>query len=123
MRPPRFSHVQQRTSVLQGVSLMGIAICLFGVSSVSSYLSAISLLTLAMAFRGLHYAGITVNPQDFAPNHTGAVFGVMNMASAIPGFIGVYVAGYLLQVCAHIQWMHTMNDARRRSTAGRMCSR
>jgi hypothetical protein len=29
-----------------------------------------------MAFRGLHHGGIAVNPHDFAPNHTGAVFGM-----------------------------------------------
>lgn len=39
---------------------------------------------------------MSVNPHDFAPNHTGSVFGIFNAFSAVTGFIGVYVAGWIL---------------------------
>jgi ACS family sodium-dependent inorganic phosphate cotransporter-like MFS transporter 9 len=38
-----------------------------------------------------------VNPQDLAPKHAGSVFGVMNTIGALPGFIGVKIAGYILE--------------------------
>uniref|UniRef100_A0A0M3HKW0 MFS domain-containing protein n=1 Tax=Ascaris lumbricoides TaxID=6252 RepID=A0A0M3HKW0_ASCLU len=47
-----------------------------------------------MAARGLHHGGVSVNPCDFAPQHTGA--GVFNSFSSVTGFIGVYAAGYIL---------------------------
>jgi ACS family sodium-dependent inorganic phosphate cotransporter-like MFS transporter 9 len=54
-----------------------------------------------MLARGLHHAGVSVNPLDFAPNHTGSVFGIFNAFSAITGLIGVYLAGWIL---------HSTND-------------
>lgn len=41
---------------------------------------------------------MTVNPQDLAPNHSGSVFGLMNTVGAIPGFLGVYLAGHILEL-------------------------
>uniref|UniRef100_A0A915KJD6 Major facilitator superfamily (MFS) profile domain-containing protein n=1 Tax=Romanomermis culicivorax TaxID=13658 RepID=A0A915KJD6_ROMCU len=83
--------------IMEGTSQIGIAICLALASASKDYELALFSLSAAMALRGLHHGGVAVNPQDFAPNHTGAVFGLMNMASALPGFIGVYTAGYILE--------------------------
>ncbi|KAF7636916.1 MFS domain-containing protein [Meloidogyne graminicola] len=81
---------------MESVSLMGMAICLLLVSLSSEFSVSLTLFTLAMAVRGLHHAGVSVNPHDFAPDHTGSVFGIFNAFSAITGFIGVYVAGLIL---------------------------
>ncbi|KIH47901.1 hypothetical protein ANCDUO_22034, partial [Ancylostoma duodenale] len=56
----------------QGVSLVGVAICLFVVPGTSSFVPALLVFSLAMACRGLHHGGVSVNPHDFAPHHTGA---------------------------------------------------
>lgn len=58
--------------------------------------TSVTFLTLAVAVSGLHSSGILANPQDLAPRHAGAVFGIMNMAGSIPGFLGVYVASHVL---------------------------
>jgi len=50
--------------------------CLFLVSLSSRFTISLALFTLAMALRGLHHAGVSVNPHDFAPDHTGSVFGI-----------------------------------------------
>lgn len=47
---------------------------------------------------GFHNNAVTVNPQDLAPNHSGSVFGLMNTVGAIPGFLGVYLAGHILEL-------------------------
>lgn len=45
------------------------------VSVSSGFYTALFIFTTAMAARGLHHGGVSVNPHDFAPNHTGSVFG------------------------------------------------
>jgi MFS transporter, ACS family, solute carrier family 17 (sodium-dependent inorganic phosphate cotransporter), member 9 len=66
---------------------------------------------------GFHNNAVTVNPQDLAPDHSGSVFGLMNTVGAIPGkypirfhpgfvinisstlgFLGVYLAGHILEL-------------------------
>lgn len=48
---------------------------------------------------GFHNNAVTVNPQDLASkNHSGSVFGLMNTVGAIPGFLGVYLAGHILEL-------------------------
>ncbi|VDN22679.1 unnamed protein product, partial [Cylicostephanus goldi] len=82
--------------IMEGVSLTGVALCLFIVPITSSFVPALLIFSMAMASRGLHHGGVSVNPHDLAPHHTGAVFGIFNACSAITGFIGVYVAGHIL---------------------------
>lgn len=41
-----------------------------------------------------------MNPQDLAPEYSGSVFGLMNTMGAIPGFLGVYLAGHILELTA-----------------------
>ena len=81
---------------MECVSLTGMVICLILVSLSSGFSISLTFFTLAMAVRGLHHAGVSVNPHDFAPDQTGSVFGIFNAFAAITGFIGVYVAGWIL---------------------------
>ncbi|XP_035826482.1 solute carrier family 17 member 9 isoform X2 [Aplysia californica] len=82
---------------MESVALLGTAFFLFIISYTSSYTSCLICLALAVACCGFHNSGILVNPQDIAPKHAGSVFGIMNMAGAIPGFVGVYIAGHILE--------------------------
>ncbi|CAG5133071.1 unnamed protein product [Candidula unifasciata] len=83
--------------LMETVALCGTAFFLFVISYASSYLSCLICMALAVACCGFHNSGILVNPQDIAPKHAGAVFGIMNMAGAVPGFVGVYIAGHILE--------------------------
>uniref|UniRef100_A0A914Z0V3 Major facilitator superfamily (MFS) profile domain-containing protein n=1 Tax=Panagrolaimus superbus TaxID=310955 RepID=A0A914Z0V3_9BILA len=82
---------------MESTSLVAMALCLLCVSGSSGFYLSLIIFTAAMAARGLHHGGVSVNPHDFAPNHTGSVFGIFNAFSAITGFIGVYIAGWILQ--------------------------
>ncbi|VDM63476.1 unnamed protein product, partial [Angiostrongylus costaricensis] len=82
--------------LMEGISLLGVAACLFIVPYTSSFIPALLIFSLSMACRGLHHGGVSVNPHDFAPHHTGAVFGIFNACGSITGFIGVYIAGHIL---------------------------
>uniref|UniRef100_A0A1I7UF52 MFS domain-containing protein n=1 Tax=Caenorhabditis tropicalis TaxID=1561998 RepID=A0A1I7UF52_9PELO len=83
--------------LMEGASLIGIAFCLMLVPMTSSFWLSLLIFTMAMAARGLHHGGVSVNPHDFAPNHAGSVFGVFNACGAITGFVGVYIAGHILE--------------------------
>ncbi len=79
------------------ISLVGAGVFLLIISYVETYGSALFVMACIVACCGFHNAGIMVNPQDLAPKYAGSVFGVMNTLGALPGFIGVSFAGYILE--------------------------
>ena len=42
--------------------------------------------------------GFSVNHMDIAPRHAGTLMGITNTAGAIPGIIGVFVTGLILEL-------------------------
>ncbi|PVD23171.1 hypothetical protein C0Q70_16434 [Pomacea canaliculata] len=83
--------------MLVSVLFCGCSLFLLLISFVSDYYSTLLCMTLAVASCGFYSSSLAINPVDIAPRHAGAVFGIMNMTSAIPGFVGVYMAGYILE--------------------------
>lgn len=67
-------------------------------TKVKSFGAALACMTVIIGGSGFHNAAVTVNPQDLAPNFSGSVFGLMNTVGAIPGFLGVYLAGHILEL-------------------------
>lgn len=65
--------------------MCGTAFFLVIISYTNTYGGALTCMAAAVACCGFHNSGILVNPQDIAPKHAGSVFGIMNMAGAIPG--------------------------------------
>lgn len=80
-----------------GVSLLGSGFFLCCIAYTTTYESSLFIMACTVACCGFHNAGIMVNPQDLAPRYAGSVFGVMNTVGALPGFIGVSFAGYILE--------------------------
>ncbi|ESO07094.1 hypothetical protein HELRODRAFT_76708, partial [Helobdella robusta] len=83
---------------IQSLAFLGSALFLVLMGHFDSYYFALFCLTGAINFSCFHHSGISVNVQDIAPTYAGAVFGFQNMAGAVPGFLGVYVTGYILEV-------------------------
>ncbi|THD22057.1 MFS transporter ACS family solute carrier family 17 [Fasciola hepatica] len=81
------------TIVLLGSSLFLLLLTVF-----EDYYSSLVCMAMALACLGFHCSGVLLNPQDLAPNHGGQLYGVMATVGTIPGFLGVYLAGYLLDV-------------------------
>ncbi|KAH3809294.1 solute carrier family 17 member 9-like isoform X1 [Dreissena polymorpha] len=94
--------------LMNTITMLGCAFFLVIISYTSSYVGALTCMACAVACCGFHNSGILVNPQDIAPKHAGSVFGIMNMAGAIPGFIGVYMAGHILE--ATKSWSAVFNQ-------------
>lgn len=73
-------------------------VALFAMSRTTDFHTALICMTIIIGGTGFHNNSVTVNPQDLAPLHSGSVFGLMNTVGAIPGFLGVYLAGHILEL-------------------------
>ncbi|XP_015608798.1 solute carrier family 17 member 9 [Cephus cinctus] len=84
--------------IIETICFVTQSINLLILARVQTYQGAILCLALIIGGSGFHNNAIAVNPSDLAPKHAGSVFGLMNTVGAIPGFLGVYLAGYILHV-------------------------
>ncbi|CAG0888341.1 unnamed protein product, partial [Darwinula stevensoni] len=73
------------------------AILFYFITQVNDFHIALLIMCIAVASNAFHVSGSVVNPQDLAPKHAGSIYGLQNMAGAIPGFLGVYLAGFILE--------------------------
>ncbi|XP_012255342.2 solute carrier family 17 member 9 [Athalia rosae] len=90
--------VTMTRKIIETICLMTQSINLLILAFVSSFQGAIFCLALIIGGTGFHNNAIAVNPSDLAPRHSGSVFGLMNTVGAIPGFLGVYMAGHILEL-------------------------
>ncbi|XP_065353869.1 voltage-gated purine nucleotide uniporter SLC17A9-like [Cloeon dipterum] len=90
--------------IVEGVCLSLQALGLLILPFMTSFWLAVACSTCIIASSGFHNNAVMVNPQDLAPNLAGSVFGIMNTIGALPGFVGVYFAGYILDVSN--SWEH-----------------
>ena len=56
----------------------------------------IAIMCLGNAFSGMAAGGFIVNHADIGPKYTGTLMGMTNMLGAIPGIVGVYLTGLIL---------------------------
>ncbi len=83
--------------LMQTVGFGGAAIVLAVVGYVESAPMAIALMTAGSAIGAFALGGWGSNHMDVAPRHAGTLMGISNTAGTIPGIIGVYVSGLILQ--------------------------
>ncbi|XP_002742075.1 voltage-gated purine nucleotide uniporter SLC17A9-like [Saccoglossus kowalevskii] len=79
------------------IASLGIIVCLILIGQSEYYNASLTFAATALVFQSFSNAGVLTNPQDIAPQWAGSVFGVMNTAGAMPGFIGVYITGHILE--------------------------
>jgi MFS transporter, ACS family, solute carrier family 17 (sodium-dependent inorganic phosphate cotransporter), other len=97
----RFSKLRVR-QVMQAASMLGMAIFMVIASTVAkNIVEGMIYITLAMGVYNLHVAGMAINHLDIAPKHAGVVYGIGNTAGQIPGIIGVWLTGFLLDITNH----------------------
>ncbi|CAK8673531.1 unnamed protein product [Clavelina lepadiformis] len=84
--------------LMQTISLCGSAFFIVLLPFASSFYLSVLCAGLSMCMSSFQHAGAFCNAQDIAPSYAGSVFGVMNTFGAIPGFVGVYVAGHILDI-------------------------
>ncbi len=82
--------------LMQLIGFGGIATALAIVGHVHTVWMAISIMTVGSALGAFVTGGFAVNHMDIAPKHAGTLMGITNTAGTIPGIIGVYVTGLIL---------------------------
>lgn len=80
----------------QIIGLLGSALFLFLTKDASTVNSAVILLCISMAFLALTWSGFLPNHLDIAPQHAGLLLSITNTVGTLPGIIGVYITGYLI---------------------------
>jgi MFS family permease len=83
--------------VMQAVGFGGSAAVLAVVGYVESVPLAIALMSLGNIFGGAMAGGFGVNHLDIAPRGAGVIMGLSNTAGTIPGILGVYISGLILE--------------------------
>jgi ACS family sodium-dependent inorganic phosphate cotransporter len=66
------------------------------VGEVTTVTAAIGIMCIGSFIGGFVTGGFAVNHMDIAPCHAGKLMGLTNTAGTIPGVIGVYVSGLIL---------------------------
>ena len=81
---------------MQTIAFGGLALCLLLIAQVTSVWAAIGLMCLGKMFGAFGIGGHSVNHMDIGPRHAGTLMGISNTAGTIPGIVGVYVTGMIL---------------------------
>jgi len=84
--------------IMQSIGFGGITIALAVVGEVDTVWLAITIMATGNALGAFVTGGFAVNHMDIAPRHAGTLMGITNTAGTIPGIIGVYVSGVILQL-------------------------
>lgn len=84
--------------IMQTIGFGGIAIALAVVGEVESVWLAIAIMATGNALGAFVTGGFAVNHMDIAPRHAGTLMGITNTAGTIPGIIGVFVSGLILEL-------------------------
>jgi ACS family sodium-dependent inorganic phosphate cotransporter len=83
--------------LMQTVGFGGIAAALAVVGYVETAWAAITVMSLGTALGAFVTGGFAVNHMDIAPKYAGTMMGITNTAGTIPGVIGVYASGLILE--------------------------
>ncbi|KAK6174796.1 hypothetical protein SNE40_013375 [Patella caerulea] len=75
-----------------------------GFVSCEHQMIGVVLLTLAVTFEGMCFAGYMVNQVDFAPRYAGVLFGINNAIASVPGMVAPLVVGALTPNKTQEEW-------------------
>lgn len=82
---------------LQIVGMVGPGVFLFATAYISQdAVTASFFLTITMFLQGFTLGALSVSQHDIAPAHAGVIFGLGNLFGTIPGAIGVWLTGAML---------------------------
>jgi ACS family sodium-dependent inorganic phosphate cotransporter len=79
------------------IAFGGLGAALLVVGYIHTAWMAIAIMSAGTALGSFVVGGFSVNHMDIAPRHAGTLMGVTNTAGTIPGVVGVYVTGVILQ--------------------------
>ncbi len=84
--------------LMQTIGFGGVAAALLIVGQVQSAWMAIGVMSVGNALGAFCTGGFAVNHMDIAPRHAGTLMGITNTAGTLPGIVGVFVSGLILEL-------------------------
>ncbi|KAF0701420.1 Aste57867_8122 [Aphanomyces stellatus] len=81
---------------MNGLGLIGSAVCLYSLRFVATPVAAVGLLSFTLLLSRAACSGYWVNMLDVAPTHAAHLMGVSNTIATIPGIVGNIVTGQIL---------------------------
>ena len=84
--------------LMQTIGFGGISTALLIVGEVETAWLAITIMTIGNALGAFVVGGFVVNHMDIEPKYAGTLMGITNTAGTIPGIIGVFVSGLILEM-------------------------
>jgi len=84
--------------IMQSIGFGGIALSLSVVGYVESVALAIGIMAAGSCLGAFVTGGFSVNHMDIAPKYAGTLMGITNTAGTIPGIIGVFISGLILEM-------------------------
>lgn len=82
--------------LMQTIGLVGVAAFLLQLQGAESPTAAMVLMCFATGTLAFCLAGFATNCFDISPRYADVIWGISNTAATIPGILGVYVTGWLL---------------------------
>ncbi len=83
--------------LMQTIGFGGLSLALLVVGYVETAWMAIAIMAVGNALGAFVTGGFAVNHMDLAPKHAGTLMGITNTAGTIPGIIGVFLSGLILE--------------------------
>lgn len=90
--------VGRARKLLQTIAFGGIAAALLIVGELHTAWAAIAVMAMGNALGAFATGGFAVNHMDIAPRHAGTLMGITNTAGTVPGIVGVYISGLILEL-------------------------
>ena len=82
--------------LMMTLGLGGVAVFIFQLPAAASVTGGVILTSCAVGALSLSNAGFATNCFDIAPRYSGVIWGISNTFGTLPGIIGVYVTGWLV---------------------------
>jgi len=83
--------------LMQTISFASIATALLIVAQVETAWMAIAVMSVGNALGACSVGGFGVNHLDLGPKYAGTLMGITNTAGTVPGIIGVFISGVILE--------------------------
>lgn len=87
--------------IIQAIGFAGPAVSLIALTQSQTVLSAVALVACALATSSFSQSGVYANHQDIGPNIAGTLLGISTTFASIPGLVGVWVTGIVLDFTDH----------------------
>ena len=97
--------------VIQVAALLGSAVGLLLAARATTPAGAIAMLCLALGAYGLNASGFVSNFLDVAPRHAAPLYALSNTIATVPGIVGVYLTGWLLDLTGGYGWTFALAAA------------